>query len=99
MWHELVLNGIGGRTVAEAKLRMTHDEYLSWLAYMQKRGSLHDGTRLDMAMARLQLQINRAIGGKAEYDDFLPQYEAQEQAADIGDIAKLMGVKQVKKHG
>lgn len=69
--------------MAEAKRRMSHDEYLSWLAYMQKRGSLHGGTRLDMAMARLRLQINRAIGGNAEYADFLPTYGEPEPEQPI----------------
>lgn len=96
MWHELVLNGVGGRTIAEAKLRITHDEYLSWLAYMQKRGSLNQGTRGDVAMARLQFQINRTMGGNAEYVDFLPNRGDHDESS-ISDIAKLMGVKEIRR--
>lgn len=99
MWHELVRHGIGGRTVAEAKLRMTHDEWLSWLAYLRKFGSLNDGLRTDLAIARLCLMVNRAMGGKAEMKDFIPVYEDPEpqEAQSMEQIAALFGARKVNR--
>ena len=36
---ELVLNGIGGNTLAEAELNISHKELMEWRAYRQKYGS------------------------------------------------------------
>ena len=95
MWHELVSHGIGGRTVAEAKARMSHEEWLSWLAYLRKYGSLNDGLRNDVAVARLCLMVNRALGGKAELKDFIPVYEEEEpqEASSMEQIAALFGAR------
>lgn len=35
VWHELVLNGIGGCTIREAKERIDYDEYRAWVAYLK----------------------------------------------------------------
>lgn len=40
-----MLNGIGGRTIAEAKHRMSYAEFLQWVRYRNKRGSLNTGLR------------------------------------------------------
>ena len=95
MWHELVRHGIGGRTVAEAKLRMSHDEWLSWLAYLRKYGSLNDGLRTDLATARLCALVSRALGGKAEMKDFIPVYEEEPEAESqsMEQIAALLGAR------
>jgi hypothetical protein len=89
VWHELVLHGIGGRTIREAKERMTYAEALDWMEYIRKRGSLNVGQRVEAAVAVLATQVNRALGGKAEMMDFLPHWDAPE--ATIDDVAKLFG--------
>lgn len=89
-----MLNGVGGWTIAEAKRRMSHVEFLSWLAYLRKHGSLHQGYRTDMAVARL---CSVMAHGKIPPSDFMPEYEQEETSLD--DVAKLMGVKQVKNNG
>lgn len=91
-----MLNGIGGRTVAEAKLSMTYDEFLDWDSYMRKRGTLNTGMRLEWLFARLGLQINHAAGGKAKFEEFARYHSEPE--SDIDQIARLLGVKEVKKH-
>ncbi|MGV8637442.1 phage tail assembly protein T, partial [Pseudomonas aeruginosa] len=53
MWHELVMCGIGGRTIAEAKSRLTYREFLSWCKFRSKRGSLHIGMRVERVSALL----------------------------------------------
>ena len=94
-----MLHGIGGRTVAEAKLRMSHDEWLSWLAYFRRFGSLNHGTRVDVATARLCLMVNRAMGGKAELKDFIPVYEDPEpqEAQSMEQIAAMFGARKVSR--
>lgn len=95
MWHELVLHGVGGRTIAEAKERMSYAEALDWMAYIQKRGSLNVGMRIEAAVAVLATQVNRALGGKAEMTDFMPYWDQPEPTID--DLAKMFGA--VKKEG
>lgn len=82
------MNGVGGRTVAEAKERMTYSEALLWSAYLKKRGTVHFGMRLENATALLATQMNRALGGKAEMQDFMPH--ADEKVADLADVMKLV---------
>lgn len=48
-------------------------------------------------MARLCLLINHAAGGDAEIGAYLRYHEQPE--ADINDVSKLMGVKQVNNRG
>ena len=74
---------------------MTYAEALDWMTYIRKRGSLNAGLRLDAAVAVLATQINRALGGKAEFHDFLPYHDPPE-AASIDDIAKIFGAVRVR---
>ena len=74
---------------------MTYAEALDWMAYIRKRGSLNPGLRIDAAVAVLATQINRALGGKAEMQDFLP-YHDEPEAASIDDIAKIFGAVRVR---
>ena len=54
------MNGIGGRTIAEAKLRISFPEFKAWAAYRNKRGSLHPGMRTERGAALLAtLYANR----------------------------------------
>lgn len=63
-----MLNGIGGRTVAEAKANITYEEYLSWIAYKNQTGSLNLGLRVERAGALTAWAMR---GGK--FEDYLPQ--------------------------
>lgn len=47
------MNGIGGRTVAEAKQRLSYSEFLTWIKYRRKRGSLNLGMRVERGSALL----------------------------------------------
>jgi len=84
-----VLHGIGGRTIAEAKRRMSVAEAMQWVEYIQKRGSLNVGLRVEAAVAVLSTQVNRALGGKSELQDFMPHWDQPE--AQLDDLAKLFG--------
>lgn len=75
--HELVLNGIGGCTIAEAKANISYSEVLAWSAYRDKYGTLNLGRRLELGTAIIAQQVNRGAGGKADLVDFMPNAEPQ----------------------
>lgn len=71
------MNGIGGRTIAEAKERISYPEFLTWVAYRRKRGPLNVALRVDRGAALLAslfatAHFKRRGGGDWSLDDFLP---------------------------
>ena len=86
-----MLNGVGGRTVAEAKERMSFAEALDWQTYIERRGSLNLGMRMEAGFALLAAMISRANGGTATVDDFMPHLESQE--ATLEDVMKMLSGK------
>jgi len=46
-----VLCGIGGRTIAEAQKNISYVEFLEWVQYRRKRGSLNLGMRMERGSA------------------------------------------------
>lgn len=68
-----MLNGVGGRTIEEAKARLSYREALSWMAYRAKRGNLHPGRRVDRAAAMLAQMYWGAHSEKpVSLYDFMP---------------------------
>jgi hypothetical protein len=55
--HQLVLHGIGGRTIAEAKRNLTWIEVQRWIKFMELRGSLDWGFRMEKGFALLAYLI------------------------------------------
>jgi hypothetical protein len=55
---------------------------------MRKRGSLHLGMRLDRGFALLAYIINRALGGKAEMDDYMPY--ADPKFGTVQDVMNIL---------
>ena len=53
------MNGIGGRTIAEAQERMSRREFLVWLKYREKYGPLNIMMRTEWG-ASLVASINKA---------------------------------------
>lgn len=76
-----MLNGVGGRTIAEAKANIAYAEVLAWSEYRDKHGTLNLGRRMEVSTAIIALQVNRGAGGKAEFADFMPH--AEHQAIDL----------------
>lgn len=70
------MSGIGGRTVEEAKQRLSYAEFCSWLAYRRKRGTFHQGLRQDRAtglLATIYANAHRKKDADAfNIWDFLP---------------------------
>lgn len=71
------MNGIGGRTIAEAKERISYPEFLTWVAYRRKRGPLNVSLRVDRGAALLASlyairHFEREGGGEFTVSDFMP---------------------------
>lgn len=79
MWHELVLNGIGGRTISEAQESISAVEFAKWVVYRQKRGSLNAGLRIEAGtamLASLTANLNRKKDSRAfSFYDFAPHHD------------------------
>ena len=74
-----MLNGVGGCTIAEAQARMTYAEFSRWAAYRSKRGSLHQGMRIEQGaalVASILANVNSKRGG-FKVTDFAPHMEEQ----------------------
>ncbi|MFW1997300.1 hypothetical protein ACG904_20510 [Acinetobacter guillouiae] len=52
-WCELVINGIGGRTITEAKANISNPELMLWRSYRKKYGSLFFGRRIEQAAGNM----------------------------------------------
>ena len=87
-----MLNGVGGCTVAEAKERLSVAEVVGWAGYMQRRGSLHVGLRVEAGFALLAWIINHALGGTATMDTYMPHIDSTPDIvpADASDEARLI---------
>lgn len=91
MFHQLVLHGIGGKTIAEAKANVDWVEAQRWLAYISKRGTLDVGTRLEAGFALLAYLIaNKGLdplkkqdGTRYTIGDFMPH--ADKSSAEAYD--------------
>lgn len=88
MWHELVLHGIGGATIAEAKDRLSHTEARAWAAYMNKRGPLNLGRRLEHGFAMVALMLSHKKD--ARLADFLVYERPEDREADLADVISIL---------
>ena len=86
MWHELVLNGIGGRTIAAAQESISAVEFAQWVAYRNRRGSLNTGLRVEAGsamMASLTAKLNRKKDSKAfSFYEFAPNHDEPEMSVE-----------------
>ncbi len=57
--------------------RLSYAEYRAWVAYLNKRGSLHPGHRLELALARIAALLGHALGADADPDAFRPHMALQ----------------------
>lgn len=88
-----MLNGIGGRTVAEAKRSMSFQEAHKWAEYCASRGPINLSRRVDSRLARLELLFLRFMGDKkTKIEDLLPyEYEQrQEELATFEEAFALL---------
>jgi hypothetical protein len=87
------MNGIGGRTIAEAQENMSFAEWIVWLKFRGKRGSLHTGMRVEVAFAEFQaLWLNTKTqkdAPKLYAQDFAPHMDPRIITAE--ELARSMG--------
>ena len=76
----MVLNGIGGCTIAEAKSNITNAEVSHWVAFRNKRGSFFTGRRIEQGFGNL---IATYLGSKGAKDvkaqSFMPHEEQPQE--------------------
>ncbi|WP_218646841.1 hypothetical protein [Acinetobacter sp. SwsAc6] len=76
----MVLSGIGGCTIAEAKSNITNAEVSQWVAFRNKRGSLFIGRRIEQGFGNL---IATYLGSKGAKDvkaqSFMPHEEQPQE--------------------
>jgi hypothetical protein len=92
VWHDLVLHGIGGATVEEAKQTLTHDEFIAWVAFIRKRGTVNLADRIDAGFAMLAHVITAMHGKKTKVSDFMPKRDEPEDAS-IGAVFNMLKAK------
>ncbi|MDR0259623.1 MAG: hypothetical protein LBE51_13640 [Acidovorax sp.] len=83
----MVLAGIGGRTVAEARRNISWAEFQAWMQYRAKHGPLHTQSHIEHAAALVAYMVSSTVPrGKGqrgpEYADFLPKRAATTGAAN-----------------
>jgi hypothetical protein len=97
----LVLNGIGGRTVEEAKFNLSHVEFLDWVTYANSKGTLNLGLRVEYGLAMVcylltrGFKIKKESGASFQVQDFLPHIHQEEEGEDVTfeSVARALGVK------
>jgi len=76
------LCGIGGKTIEEAQKNISYEEFIRWVVYRKKRGSLHFGMRIEKSSALLAQIIANRYRGKDDPPfslyDFTPHEEEPE---------------------
>lgn len=89
------MNGIGGRTIQEAKERMSYVEAMQWIAFINRRGTLNLGMRVELLIAQLCMVTCQANGMKkkdgSQYtlEDFVLHADKHEMTED--EITKALG--------
>lgn len=84
------MNGIGGRTIAEAQERMSLREFQMWVKYRNKHGPLNIMMRTEWGaslVASVLANINKAKNTPAyKVSDFAPHIN--EAAVSLDDVMK-----------
>jgi len=80
------LCGVGGKTIDEAQNNISYEEFLRWVKYRNKRGSLNVGLRNEHDFAMImQMFANRyRKEGSTPFDiyDFAPHLDEPEITLD-----------------
>lgn len=89
-----MLAGVGGRTVEEAQQRVTHAEFVSWIAYARITGGLNASAKMERSFAMLATVTAQMGGAKnVKAEDFLPQYLIPQQDAPIETVFAMLKAK------
>lgn len=79
-----MLAGIGGRTIAEAKERLSYREFLKWATYRDLRGSLNLGMRIEEGSALLSAIYLNSKSSKQKFKltDFMTHAHEPEMSLE-----------------
>lgn len=81
-----MLNGVGGRTVAEAKASVSYAEFLEWCKFRSMYGSLHIGMRVDRAVSRaMAAHFNTMSKGKKFKPLEFSPFDVAKEKVDVDD--------------
>ncbi len=71
---------------------MTYVEAMDWMRYRRQTGPLNLGLRLEDGFAMLATVFNNAMGGKAEFSDFMPDrgFSAEPKNVTPQDLLALL---------
>lgn len=81
------MNGIGGNTIEEAKRNISYLEAQTWLAYIQKYGTLNIARRIENQTGILG---HISSNGKIQFEEIAP-FEARQQMTQIEDAIQSFG--------
>ncbi len=74
-----MLCGIGGRTIAEAQHKISYVEFLDWVEYRRKKGSLNLGMRVERGTALISTILSNTHRKKdsqpVSFYQFAPHHE------------------------
>jgi hypothetical protein len=76
---------------------MTYEEFMSWRAYIGRRGSLNVGSRVERGFALISTIVNRAAGGKAKMEDFMPNADKPKEEASLLSVFSMLRTKAKEK--
>ncbi|MBS0878591.1 MULTISPECIES: phage tail protein [unclassified Tatumella] len=87
------MNGIGGRTIAEAQERISISEYYKWLNYRNRTGGLNPVMRTEWGAALISsvlANVNKSAATQPYMiEDFAPNLSARQKGKGISlDQAK-----------
>lgn len=75
-----MMNGIGGRTIAEAQQNMSLVEARQWAQYMRRHGGLNVAERVEQAAALICTTGAQLMGNKkVKVADFIPNRESDDE--------------------
>lgn len=80
-----MLAGIGGKTIAEAKERISYPEFLEWVAFRKKHGPLCMQLRVERLAAAQMFQFSRANSKSQSQtvDDFMLWSRKEDQEVSL----------------
>ncbi len=83
MFFELALAGIGGNTIHQVKTNLTRAEVEQWAEYINRRGSLNVGRRVEQAIGHfIAYYFNSKLDKKDQY--YPVEFMPNEDDVEIG---------------
>lgn len=74
---------------------MSYEEFLSWCAYMKKRGPLSLAKRMDFGFARVAQKLDGVMGHSSRMEEYLP-YRDQPEQATLHNVFSMLQAKAKK---